>query len=504
MLEVDSLTVSFGSATPAVEGASLTLAEGDGLLVCGATGAGKSTLLAAAAGLVPRLVRQAAFSGSVRLDDRPLADRTTAELFAQMGIVLQNLDDQLWDLGVEDLIAFPLENRGGEREAIRARVSELLLALGLDGLRGRRVLTLSGGERRMVALAASLALVPRLLVLDEPTTGLDPAARLRLVETLSRLRNAIPMLLIAEQDAAPLLGVASRIAFMHDAVLADGVATAGAMQGDRAWLEAGVLPPRRPRHRRAACTGGRTLLGVAGLRTARARGDGAPVLRDVAFEVGAGEVVGLIGRNGAGKTTLVQTMLGLIKAAAGGVALAGEDAAGWTPARRARRIGYVPQNMRRVLFNLTVREELLSALTGSTRATADAALAERVQAVLARYGLGATGEASPFGLSTRQQALLGLACVDCTSADVAVLDEPLLARDLEGRRMLEGFLDRLTAGGRGAMLISHDLELIDDVTDRTLILDDGRIVFDGPTAQAWDSAAFAGLGWPAPHFAEAA
>lgn len=504
MLEVDGLGVDFGGGAPAVDGASLKLAEGDGMLVCGATGAGKSTLLAAAAGLVPRLVRPAAFSGSVRLDDRPLADRTTTELFADVGVVMQNLDDQLWDLGVEDLIAFPLENRGGERLAIRARVTELLLALGLDDLRGRRVLTLSGGERRMVALAASLAPVPRLLVLDEPTTGLDPAARLRLVETLARLREAIPMLLIAEQDAAPLLGVAGRMAFMRDAVLGDQMPTAAAVQGERPWLEAGVLPPRRPRHHRPAGRRGRALLGVDALRTARARGNGAPVLHDVSFEVGAGEVVGLIGRNGAGKTTLVQTVLGLLDAAAGAVVLGEDDAAGWTPARRARRIGYVPQNMRRVLFNLTVREELLFALTGSTRATADPALDERIQAVLERYGLGAASEASPFGLSTRQQALLGLGCVDCARADVAVLDEPLLARDLEGRRMLEGFLDRLTTAGRGAMLISHDLELIDDVTDRTLILDDGRIVFDGPTAEAWDSAAFAGLGWPAPRFAEAA
>jgi energy-coupling factor transport system ATP-binding protein len=119
--------------------------------------------------------------------------------------------------------------------------------------------------------------------------------------------------------------------------------------------------------------------------------------------------------------------------------------------------------------------------------------------VLARYRLAGLAEANPFALSARQQALLGLACAEAASIKIAILDEPLLARDLEGRRMLENFLAVMTGSGCSVLLISHDLELIDDVTSSALILEGGRIAFDGKTSDAWKSSAFAALAWPAPY-----
>ncbi|WP_449415744.1 ABC transporter ATP-binding protein [Ochrobactrum teleogrylli] len=163
----------------AIAEASLDIRDGERLLVCGAGGSGKTTLLNAASGIVPRLITPQVFGGDVTLNGKPISSMSKDELFSTVGVVSQNVEDQLWDLSVEDLIAFPLENRGLAKDAVRTRIDDLLNELELNALRGRRVLTLSGGERRMVAMAAALAAEPKLLILDEPTTGLDPAARHR-------------------------------------------------------------------------------------------------------------------------------------------------------------------------------------------------------------------------------------------------------------------------------------------------------------------------------------
>jgi ABC-type sulfate/molybdate transport systems ATPase subunit len=182
----------------------------------------------------------------------------------------------------------------------------------------------------------------------------------------------------------------------------------------------------------------------------------------------------------------------------GSIVVEGEQAATWTTARRARRIGYLPQNMRRMLFNLTVLDEVAFSLAGSTTGTGDPTVRARAGEALAPYGLADLAEGTPFSLSARQQALLGLACLEAAGSTVAILDEPLLARDVHGRAMLDRFLHQARNNGRAVVLISHDLDLIDEVCSRLLVLEEGRIGFDGPIDQGWQSDAFRALEWPAP------
>ena len=471
---------------------------GQPLLVCGATGSGKTTLLQTMAGLIPFLVRPPAFSGSVCLDGQPLSGMTKDAVFSAISVVSQAVEDQLWDLSVEDLIAFPLENRGLAKPKIRERLQELLDELELTGLCGRRVLTLSGGERRMVAIAAALAIAPRLLVLDEPTTGLDPAARQRLVRILRGLGKEVPSLVIAEQDPASVGEIVSEVALLREGRLGGTRPALSLMKEDAPWREAGILPPFLYPNRSPARATGETLLAVDGLKSRLARADGRAVLQGIDLEIRAGEVVGLIGRNGAGKTTLFQSILGLSPTTAGTIAIGGECADGWSSARRARSIALLPQNMRRILFHMTVMEEVTFAITAGKKSSVRQSVEDQAMTVLRKYGLGDDAGTNPFALSSRQQALLGLVCTEAANAAVAILDEPLLARDLEGRRMLQLFLDTALDRGRAAMMISHDLELVEDVTSRVLILDDGEIAFTGETEAAWETPAFGKLGWAPP------
>jgi energy-coupling factor transport system ATP-binding protein len=500
VLSIRNLCVGFGGSSPAVIEASLAVRAGCRLLICGAAGSGKTTLLNAAAGIIPRLVRPEVFSGNIDFNDRPVNSIPSDEWFGAVSIVAQNVEDQLWDLSVEDLIAFPLENRAVKKQQIRERIQDLLSSLELNDLRGRRVLTLSGGERRMVAIAAALAAAPRLLVLDEPTIGLDPAARQRLVRILEKLRTEIPALLISEQDPTSVSAVVDEIALLNSGMLSPAAPKDALLDQETVWLNAGTLPPRRHRTIRQSAVQSITLLSTSGLRTRLTRSDGRPVLEDINFNIRAGEIVGLIGRNGAGKTTLFQSILGLAGIVNGSIFIQGQDAARWTPARRARSIAYLPQNMRRVLFNMTLLQELTFAITASTSTPKDPTVNEEAKAYLAKYGLEGLEETNPFALSSRQQALLGLSCADAARSSIAILDEPLLARDLHGRRMLDLFLNEAASTGRAVMLISHDLELIAEAASRVLLLDQGRITFDGPTDDVWQSESYGSLSWAKPRF----
>lgn len=499
-MSVDDLTVGFAGAEPVVSDVSFALSSGDSLLICGSGGAGKSTILAAAGGIIPRLIKPALLAGLVRLAGEPLPQWDGPRLFATIGFVFQNLDDQLWNISVEDVIAFPLENRQIARAEIRVRIGRAVRQFGLEHLCGRQVLTLSGGERRLVALAAAMAGQPDLLILDEPTTGLDPAARRRLTLSLRDLgREArAPALLTADQDASSLAAAVRQVAFLADGRLSSAQPLSN-LEASPLWRQAGVIAPGERLVRHGGAERGPEVLAVAGLRSARRHRSDAPVLRDVSFAVLAGEVVALIGPNGAGKTTLFQTLLGLLGQAAGSLAIAGQDARGWTAAQRARQIGYLPQNMRRILFNMSVLEEAAFSVAGEPRRMADPLVRQAAMEALERYGLQRKAELSPFALSAREQGLLGLACIDSGRCRVAILDEPLLARDRSGRRLLGLFLAAARADGRAVILISHDLELVDDVADRVLILQDGVIAFSGAPAEAWRSTRFAALDWARPY-----
>src|SRR5882757_3230125 len=246
MLKVQGLTVGFRADTPVLSELDLAVERGSAVIVTGAAGSGKSTLLAAASGIVPKLIIPQHMAGTVTLDGTDIAALSTAELFHRAGVVLQSVEDQVWDLSVEDLIAFPLENRGVPQTDIRTRVNAVIDEMGIARLVGRTVRTLSGGERRIAALASALVWKPDLLVLDEPNSGLDPDARARMIDILRELRRAKLTLLVAEQDLAWFDGVADRAVFLKDGGIVDDLPWRAAVRATAPYALAGIEPPFAP------------------------------------------------------------------------------------------------------------------------------------------------------------------------------------------------------------------------------------------------------------------
>ena len=501
MLDLRGVGVGFRADAHVLSDIDLSVQAGSTTIVTGAGGSGKSTLLAVAAGLVPKLVRPHHMLGTVLLDGSDIANISSTDLFRRVGLVLQSVEDQVWDLSVEDLIGFPLENRGVPQPEIRARISAVIAQMNIARLVGRTVRTLSGGERRIAALASALVWKPDVLILDEPTVGLDPDARLRMIGILRELRASKLTMLIAEQDLAWFDGLADRAVFLKEGRIVDDLPWQAALHATAPYALAGIEPPFAPPPARSPMRLEQTgaVLSVRQLSSALLRPNGAPVLRSIDLTLGQGEVVGLIGSNGAGKTTLMRALLGLQKAAGGSVLIGGEDSATWTIAQRARRIGYVAQNLRRMFFLLSLLEEVVFSLSGGeTGAKAVAAQRDRAMELLAGVGFADREHASPFTLSNREQLMLALVCIEATEPSVVILDEPLIACDRASRAGVLAFLERCRARGSAALLVSHDLQLVDRATDRVLILEDGRLAFDGLTETAWSSEAFTRRGWPRP------
>lgn len=501
MLDLRGVSVGFRADAHVLSDIDLSCEAGSTTIVTGAGGSGKSTLLAVAAGLVPKLIRPRHMQGTVSLGGTDIATISSADLFRRVGLVLQSVEDQVWDLSVEDLIAFPLENRGVPQAEIRARVSAVIEQMNIGRLVGRTVRTLSGGERRIAAIASALVWKPDVLILDEPTSGLDPDARLRMIGILRGLRAAKLTLLIAEQDLVWFDGVADRLVFLKDGGIVDDLPWQAAIHATSPYVLAGIEPPFAPPASRSAARPEPTgaALSVEQLSSELRRPDGEPVLRSIDLTLATGEVAGLIGSNGAGKTTLMRMLLGIQKAAGGSIAIGGRDSAGWTIAQRAREIGYVAQNLRRMFFLLSVVEEVVFSLSGGdTGAKAVAAHRDRAMELLGGVGLADRAEVSPFTLSNREQLMLALVCIEATQPSVVILDEPLIACDRESRAGVLAFLTRCRARGCAALLVSHDLQLVDRAADRVLILEDGRLAFDGAAPAAWSSDVFARSGWPRP------
>ena len=407
MIRFDHLSFTYpGAVAPALNDISLELPEGELILVIGPSGSGKSTLLRCINGLVPHF-SGGALAGNVRVHGLDPVTATPKVLSSQVGFVFQDPEAQFVMDRVEDEIAFALENAAMPPQEMRVRVEETLDLLDLEPLRGRTLKTLSGGERQRVAIAAALALRPRILVLDEPTSQLDPKSAEDVLNALVRLNSDLGLtILLAEHRLERVLPFVDRVIYLPEhggPILSDEPRTVlsqidlapplvrlgkaldwkplpltikEGLRFSRGWLEG-----RKARGEGELSIVNSQLSMANGVRAAqhatRSTQHAKPyiqaekvtvsygsrsVLRNVSLAVWPGEIVALMGRNGAGKTTLLKSLVGLVRPQAGAIRVAGESIAGQDVAAICRKVGYLPQDPNTLLFADTVREEMMITL----------------------------------------------------------------------------------------------------------------------------------------------
>lgn len=450
-LEFEHVSFSYGgAAAPVLSDVSLEVPEGAFALLVGATGSGKSTLLRLAkpeiapSGELAGTVR--AFGREVRTLDPPLSART-------VGYVFQNPDAQVVCDTVWHEMAFGLENLGVPEPEMRRRVAETCGFLGIEPWFRSRTAELSGGQRQVLALAATLAMRPRLLLLDEPTSMLDPLAE----------KNFLSLLFRANRE----LGITVVVATHAPATMTDYATCAFMLEGARvlpASLEDLSRPERLPALARTAFPGG-ALLSARDLWQRYGR-DGRWVLRGLDLEVGSGEVRALVGSNGCGKSTLLSVLAGVERPQRGCVR---NQAAGSQ--------ALLPQDPKALLAHETVRDELAewSSAVGYGAAEVESALAE--------LGLSDAAARHPYDLSGGQQQLLALEKLLLARPRLLLLDEPTKGLDLASRELLARRVATVRDAGVTVLLATHDLGFVRAVADSVSLMFDGGITVTEPTVE---------------------
>jgi energy-coupling factor transport system ATP-binding protein len=417
-------------------------------LLTGASGSGKSTLLRVCNGLIPHF-HGGVIGGSARIFGREVVHTPTRELARDVGFVFQDPELQAVYPSVERDVAFGLENLGVARGEMLRRVGDALEMCGIAHLRSRAVGTLSGGERQRLALAGVLAMRPRLLVLDEPLSQLDPEGSTALLAALHAAVQGGTTALVAEHRHHLVLERADRCLLM-----AEGRVTACAPDGP-------VQPARSVARHDAPVSPELSWR----LHQVSAGPAGAAVLQGLDLAGGTGEVVALTGANGSGKTTLLRTIAGLLAPLAGSVE------------RRPGRIAYLPQNPSALLHRATVRSEI----DWTLRRTHSA---DRADALLEELGLAAVAERDPRDLSSGQRQRAALAAVLAGSPSLVLLDEPTRGMDGAARAALTAALARVAERGGSAVVATHDPQLVVAVATWVVDLGDGVARVRRPLVEA--------------------
>ncbi|AUY53586.1 ABC transporter ATP-binding protein [Streptomyces sp. CB01881] len=509
MIRFDQVSVVYdGETTPVLRDVDLHIPEGELCLVVGRTGVGKSTLLGAVNGLVPHFTG-GTLRGRVTVDGRDTAHHPPRELADVVGVVGQDPLAGFVTDTVEEELAYAMEQLAIPPEVMRKRVEETLDLLGLADLRHRALHELSGGQQQRVAIGSVLTAHPRILVLDEPTSALDPTAAEEVLAAATRLVHDLGVtVLLAEHRLERVVQYADRVAYLagdgtvvhgppaevfRDTVIAPPVVGLGRLAGWR------PLPLSVRDARRAAAPLRERLADVPVPPPRRAAVAGEPVLdargvvvcygpvaavREVGLELRAGQVTALMGRNGSGKSSLLWALQGSGPRQGGSVKVVGAEGGPAQdpkrlPAARARQlVGLVPQTPTDLLYLESVAQELAQSDLESGRDAGPTA-----RQVLDRLAPGIPDDTHPRDLSEGQKLALVLAIQLAAAPRVVLLDEPTRGLDYQAKEALTGIVDALAAEGRTVVVSTHDVEFVASAADRVVVMAEGEVVADGPTAE---------------------
>ncbi|MFJ8943689.1 ABC transporter ATP-binding protein [Streptomyces sp. NPDC102395] len=527
MIRFENVSVTYeGVPEPVLKDVDFTVPEGELVLLAGPSGVGKSTLLGTVSGLVPHFTG-GTLSGRVTVAGRDTRTHKPRELSDVVGTVGQDPLAHFVTDTVEEELAYGMESLGLPPAVMRRRVEETLDLLGLAALRDRPLATLSGGQRQRVAIGSVLTPHPSVLVLDEPTSALDPAAAeevlavlLRLVHDLGTtvllaehrlervLQYADQVALLPAPGAAPVLGPPAEIMAVSPVfppvvglgrlagwsplplTVRDARRRAAGLRERLADREpdgtaAGTTPappaPRAPstppwwRRRRPADapSPAGAPAEVAGLAVRRGR---VQALRHVDLAIAPGETIALMGRNGAGKSTLLSALVGLVEPSAGTVRAGGAVPHRTAPRDLVRRVGLVPQEPRDLLYAETVAAECAAADRDAQAAPGTC------RALVSGLLPGIADDIHPRDLSEGQRLTLALAVVLTARPPLLLLDEPTRGLDYAAKARLVAVLKESAAAGHAIVLATHDVELAAELAHRVVLLAEGEVIADGPTA----------------------
>jgi len=500
MINISSLSFSFPQTSQYVlNDVNLRIESGSLTLVTGATGSGKSTLLRCINGLVPHF-SGGAIKGQINVFGHDPIQDGPKEMAEHVGFVSQEPEAQfVFDI-VENEIAFALESAGFSREKMQNRVNRILHQLNLDDIRQKNIHEISGGEKQKIAIASALVLHPMVLILDEPTSQLDPVSANEILTFITQMKRELGLtVLISEHRLERLIPYADKIAH----ITKEGKAFSGTPQEILLKMEQAPpliqiarkmnlsplpltvadfpktenLPCNPKQEYEARLPDEESALEVVNLSAILG---GKKILEQINLQLYQGEILTLVGLNGAGKTTLLRSILGLTPSS-GQRRLYGKNMEKMELSEVIRHIAYLPQNPNDLLFAESVAKELKITLKNHNLYLDESEISN----FLDLFQLNPLKERYPRDLSVGERQRTALAAITVHQPQIIFLDEPTRGLDYDAKKSLSNIIKRWRYDKCAIFLVTHDVEFAAQVADRVVILENGFIHFDGTPQKAF-------------------
>lgn len=508
-----------GANDYALKGVSVSVSEGEVVAVVGPTGAGKTTLCKVLSGIIPNIGAYDDFKGNVTVDGKSTLGKRVGEISRSCAMVFQDYESQLFRTTVELEVAFGPENLCLSRDEILKRVRRSLELVGLVGFEKRYSFALSGGQKQRLAIASMLALQPKVLILDEATSDLDPRGKREVYAVVRRLldEGAIRSLVMVDHHLDKVAEFADRVVLMDSGRVVMEGGTEDVLSEVDLLRSLGLNPPEPAelfhdlglRSKPLPMTVEEALERMPALRNFRKPSEeevnsrepavevedlwfaypgGDWVLKGVNLTVRSGEMVGLIGQNGSGKTTLAQTIMGILKPGRGRVRLFGKDVTSQDLMERAVTVGYVFQNPDYQIFTKSVYEEIAYGLRA--RGMGEEEVRKRVEEIARMVGLSALLDEDPFFLPKAHRQRVAVASVLALNPKVVILDEPSTGLSPGETRALMDLARELNRRGTTFIIITHEMWVVAEYCNRVVLMSDGNVVLDAPTRKAFSMGDF--------------
>jgi energy-coupling factor transport system ATP-binding protein len=510
------------STEPVLSEINLSIQKGEFFGLIGPTGAGKTTFCCALNGIVPQFYG-GRFFGKIEIAGLDTLEHPISVLAKHVGQVFEDPETQLIATSVENEIAFALENLKVPREEIMRRIPRVLEMVRLEGTEKKHPAELSGGQKQRLAIAAALAAQPDLLILDEPTSQLDPVGADEVFSTVAELNKELGMtILMCSHASEEMAEYASRIGLLSNGML-QSVGKPEEIYADIPLLinnnlrvpqvastfysikqkdiQVPSIPVRleegkqvlselitknnqlttpdlkeEPVHKE-----GQPLIQIKDLE--HTYPDGTKALHGVSLDIHTGEYLLIIGQNGAGKSTLVKHFLNLLKPTGGTVVINGIDSKKLTVSALAANIGYIAQNPDNQIFNMTVWDEVSFALKNLKFSKQE--IETRTEESLKSMGLYEYKDRHPLSLPKGDRARVVIAAILAMEPDTIIFDEPTTGQDFRGAHYILDISRKLHEMGKTVVVITHHLYLMPDYAERVIVMGKGTILLDAPIRQAY-------------------
>jgi len=517
VITVRDFSFWYPDGTMALKNINITVDEGEFLTIMGRNGAGKTTLCLALVGIIPNIF-PGKIEGEIYTVGKNPSEHYVYEITKDVGIVLQDPESQIFTHSVFSEIIFAAENLGLPREEILDRAKWALDVVGLSGFEDRMPRYLSGGQKQRLVIASVLVTKPRVLVLDEPTSQLDPVGTREVLDTLRRLNEEENITIVmTEHKTDEVLEVSDRIIILDDGRIVNKGFPENVFQDVDMLVRLELKPPEVTeffwRIRDSIKINRLPLFLNEGVELAsklfeekkisvsssfmwedyKSTGDEILTIRNLSFEypskppvkaleninfsVKKGEFVAIVGKNGSGKTTLMKCLVGLLKPTEGEVLYRGENILDFPAVERVRRISLVLQNPDHQLFSMSVEAEIKFGLKNLGYSVDE--MERRLNFVLGLVGLEGQRDTHPFQLSFGDKKKLAVASIVAIDPEILILDEPTTGQDYKGRREICDLALELNKAGKTVLMVTHDMDLVARYARRMIIMNDGRVIFDG-------------------------